>query len=533
MRKQSGIIALIAVVLMVIGGSFMLSMTLLSTTTTRSATDRLLAKQAYYIAEAGLERGKFGLLSTTVSVDPLTQRYDCTSLTFTAESYGEGEFTVTGTDHDTSTTLSAGITAVATIIPVASIAGLAETGKVKVNSEYIDYVGTSTSPGVCGTAPCLINGIRGVDGTTAAAHISTSGVVQSACLITSTGGVPDLTTPIAQRTVSQLLEKPPAISDVLWAVGDDSGTDEYIAEGDGTTWTLEGPSGGINGDEIFSISMASETFGFAVGDNDAGTPFMVTYNGTSWTQHTNTLPNQELFSVFCLDSSNCFAVGDNIGGTAFAARWNGVSWSQMATGALPGRDLNDIHCLSTSFCIAVGDRQGGSGLVARWNGISWSRMTFFDNRNLEAIFCIATNDCWTGGANGKVYHYNGASWSGIIDDVGPQVTDIVCVATNDCWSSGTNRSGFDRYNGVSWNPGAGTGSLPNVSYGGIDCISSTDCWAVGNNSGGAVTVHWDGASWSRVLAPGLPNRDLVDVDFVTDGSGTFTIRTAPWGEDFY
>lgn len=551
MRVSKGYIVMLMAIVMVVAGGFIVTITMTWTTTARSSVDRQLSKQAYQIAEAGLERAKFALWSPhTSSPDNLTKRYQCTDIDFSNVSYGEGEFTATGTEHDTSTTLSAGINSSASIIPVASLTGLSSEGKVTIGSETIDYVGTSTSSSVCGTQPCLLNAIRGVDSTSASSHSSGASVSQTACLLEVVAGVPTISGAIGKRTIRQLVNKPGSGDGKIWVVGDDSGSDEIIfSSDDGSSWTQFPPSGSISGDDLFGLHMVDANFGVAVGDNDAGRPQILHYNGTSWVQvSSSSLPNEELYAVYCVSNTDCWAVGDNYqsgggsdddddddGGSsgAFIARWNGVSWSHhVPHWSIPSEELYDVFCLASNDCFAVGDNQGGSGLVIRWNGSSWSRMSFIDNRDVRAIYCISTNDCWAGGASGKMYHYDG-TWTDDIDDIGSTVLDIVCSSSSDCKAVGASRS-IQHYNGSNWSSVSGVSSLPNRDYWGVDCISSDECYAVGDDdSNDPLIVTWNGSSWSRISLPSLPNRDLNDIHVGQGGGGESEMKTAPLVEDFH
>lgn len=126
---------------------------------------------AFYIAEGGLEKAVYKFKTGTA----------CNSLGETDTSLGQGTFTIAGpaaTLYTLSNTLSAGIAAGATTIPVTSSIGFAPKGRIMIDSEIIDYYEISGNN--------LINAVRGVAGTTPAAHSIGVSVAQDQCRIEST-----------------------------------------------------------------------------------------------------------------------------------------------------------------------------------------------------------------------------------------------------------------------------------------------------------------------------------------------------------
>ena len=75
-----------------------------------------------------------------------------------------------GTSDGINTTLTAGINASVTTVPVAAVAGMPTAGTIIINSEEITYSGISTLD--------LTGCVRGVNGTTAATHSSSDAVLQ-------------------------------------------------------------------------------------------------------------------------------------------------------------------------------------------------------------------------------------------------------------------------------------------------------------------------------------------------------------------
>ena len=89
---------------------------------------------------------------------------------------GQNEYTIFRSPSDgdadgIDTTLSSGITSTDTTIPVASVVNMNDTGKIRINSEVIQYTSISGNNIICPATG------RGADGTTAASHSSGDAVV--------------------------------------------------------------------------------------------------------------------------------------------------------------------------------------------------------------------------------------------------------------------------------------------------------------------------------------------------------------------
>jgi hypothetical protein len=130
-------------------------------------------------------------------------------------------------------------------------------------------------------------------------------------------------------------------------------------------------------------------------------------------------------------------------------------------------------------------------LIQHWDGVQWSNATTpspgTGNNFLRGIKAIAPDDIWAVG------DYTNAS--------APAVRHLLTI----------------HWNGTAWyfipNPDPG-GNYTNF-LNGVDAVSSTDVWTVGffrHNSPQALTMHWDGGTWTEVdIPPTYPVDTLNDV----------------------
>lgn len=187
LNYQRGFLLIMAVVLIVVAALLLTMMMFLGVTATESSASHLQSTRALFVAESGMERALHGFSKEGTA---------CASLTYTA-SFGDGNFSTTGTLYaPAATTLSAAISATDTIIPVASVAGYGPHGRLTIETESINYAGSSTTSCGAFATPCFTGAQRGAAGSTAAAHALGAAVNQNQCLLRSTG-----TMDSAKRTV--------------------------------------------------------------------------------------------------------------------------------------------------------------------------------------------------------------------------------------------------------------------------------------------------------------------------------------------
>jgi hypothetical protein len=188
----------------------------------------------------------------------------------------------------------------------------------------------------------------------------------------------------------------------------------------------------------------------------------------------------------------------------------------------------------------------GFRVIQHWDGSSWERIETpnpvpVSTYQLTDVACASAVDCW---AIGTYYHYypeawgilierwNGSAWTIVSDSYGivDRLYDITCTSASNCWAVGSvyesNRSQALtlRWDGTSWTrvhaPPFGTEASQLSS---VSCTSSSDCWAVGHREAPGdvmqtLIYHWDGNSWQSVTAPNASQRNSLSA--VTCSSAT-------------
>jgi hypothetical protein len=218
--------------------------------------------------------------------------------------------------------------------------------------------------------------------------------------------------------------------------------------------------------------------------------------------------------------------------TSVDGTWKIVDSPNVGAGTY-GNQLNAVAVVSANDVWAVGFSPHPSGtpqyirqtLIEHWNGSNWSVVPSPNPAGktyvvLNGVAAISTNDIWAVGHSGDpssiplqtlTEHWDGNSWS-IIPSPSPGtyngnvLTAVDAISSNDVWAVGWYQSGPTGQEGgaltMHWN-GASWTVVPNPSrwtLHGVTAISSNDVWAVGEQS----ILHWNGTNWSTVSFPPPP-----------------------------
>ncbi|GEM_PF-5539312 len=275
-KPQRGFLLILAVVIVAVAAVMAVVIVTLTTGSGIAGGTHVNATQSLEIAKSGMERAQNQLASGTA----------CTALTNTNVALGNGTYTTSGTNFSVTagvTVGAGGITAVATTIPVSTIATLARHGRVRINLEEIDYGDTSSLVAACGAAtPCLLGARRARGGTIAAAQAAGSLVRQSQCLIRSTGTV-NATSRTLERTVH-----PPVVMIVYSKLAAD--TNIYYRLWDPTIpgWGAEQTANAVSANIKFLVLRFARTRNEAVlasldsVDTNNGNWVAQVWNGFTW-----------------------------------------------------------------------------------------------------------------------------------------------------------------------------------------------------------------------------------------------------------
>ncbi len=378
-RRARGFLLIVAILVFVVIAVAIAALANMTSADIRSSSGHAQSEQAYFVATSGFEYASQRFGAGT----------QCANLTNTNIAVGAGRFTTSGVRYTPArTTLSAAIGAASTTIPVASIAGYAPRGQVRIDNEYINYASTSAVAGICNpaAAPCLLNAQRAASGSTAAAHVIATPVAQTMCVVTSTG-----TAGGAIRVLQQGIRLPGAMVVYAKLNGDRV---PYYRMWDGTAWGAErtatnvGGAGSIN----FMVLRFSRTRNEAIlGVQDsAGAITTQIWNGATWSAVTaigNAAANYRGFDIEYEQNSDraLIAYHTNVA-TRFSYRTlSGTTWSAATNVALPvgfgtlrwiELAPNPLGTSNDMALLLTNNGGAGAGRIygMRWTGNAWNNM---------------------------------------------------------------------------------------------------------------------------------------------------------------
>lgn len=119
---------------------------------------------------------------------------------------------------------------------------------------------------------------------------------------------------------------------------------------------------------------------------------------------------------------------------------------------------------------------------------------------------------------------------GTVTNLNFALNGVSVLSSADAWAVGDSAT-VVHWNGTSWAPATIPGLPAAVSLSAVDALSPSDVWAAGFANAGqpgspdtTLIVHWNGATWARVSAPGSFNTTNVSpaltglsMDSATDG----------------
>jgi len=217
--------------------------------------------------------------------------------------------------------------------------------------------------------------------------------------------------------------------------------------------------------------------------------------------------------------------------TSVTGTWKIVSSPNVGSGTY-GNQLHGVAVVSATDVWAVGFSPHPSGtpqyirqtLIEHWNGSNWSVVPSPNPTGktyvvLNGVAAISANDVWAVGHAGDpssipltlTEHWDGTRWS-IMPSPSPGTYNgnvlnaVDGVSANDVWAVGWYQSGPTGQEGgaltMHWNGTTWT-VVPNPSrwtlYG-VTAISANNVWAIGEQS----ILHWNGTNWSAISFPPPP-----------------------------
>jgi hypothetical protein len=186
-----------------------------------------------------------------------------------------------------------------------------------------------------------------------------------------------------------------------------------IEHWNGTSWSIvssPNPDGtqnllravdGVAANDVWAVGATGHD---GYGGDPVGS-LVLHWNGSAWSQVTipgsgGAFSTTELTDVVAISANDVWAVGKGFSFTYFQQvpyllHYNGTTWTHSTIPNPPLGRFNGVTALSASKVYAVGD----GPLIARWNGSAWNTETVPGSgyRNLLAACAIGTSTVWAAG----------------------------------------------------------------------------------------------------------------------------------------
>jgi len=248
-------------------------------------------------------------------------------------------------------------------------------------------------------------------------------------------------------------------------------------------------------EDLSALSIVSASNIWAVGKNGK----IIRYNGTDWTEHTDT-GNEDWYDIVMISGSDGWTVGKN----GALAEYNGATWTESTVPS--SEDINGVYALSASDIWAAGK----SGRIWHYDGASWSLYVDTGNETWNDISMISADEGWVVGDGGDLAEYDGTDWTKSTVPSSANINGIYALTASDIWAVGESGR-FWRYNGTSWSLFIDTGG---EKWQAVYLNNASDGWAVGDDG---YIRQWLGTSWDSFSSP--TTNDLNDLNMVSATSG--------------
>jgi hypothetical protein len=334
----------------------------------------------------------------------------------------------------------------------------------------------------------------------------------------------------------------------VWTAGQFSGH-ALTEHWNGSEWSqVSAPNAGVGSNILNGVSGTSSTDVWEVGYYWFGTEnrtLIEHWDGAAWTIVPS--PNEYvrlnvLNGVDAISPSDAWAVGRASSGQAFdqttlILHWDGTSWSIVPSPS-PGTWFNELYGVAANSADdvwAVGSRTSASEyaktLIEHWDGTSWSVIPSPNvpgvNNELYGVVALGPNDVWAVGYQGVVEfetlieHWDGSAWTIVPSPSVPGYSSILSAVSasgpSDIWAVGRTRNPdnyrtgtlIEHWDGNSWSQViAFGGNGPDHALYGVTAVSPGDAWAVGDSGGLALIGRWNGSSWANFPSPPIAGRLL-------------------------
>jgi hypothetical protein len=220
------------------------------------------------------------------------------------------------------------------------------------------------------------------------------------------------------------------------------------------------------------------------------------FDGAAWTETTIA---SDPAAGFCFEQ----AVGWPRGGLVAGGRQGNLQALTCDGGFQPltrrtaGAALYAVSAIAPDDVWAVG--RGGVALHGTGAG-AWTAVPTPTTATLNALWAAGPNDVWAVGASGTAIRWDGARWTAWPTGTGGTLVAVSGSGVGDVWAvSGQQPAAVLRFDGQAWSV---MHEATDDAYTGVAAVAPDDVWIAVTHRPGGGFLHWTGAAFEAVAAPG-------------------------------
>jgi hypothetical protein len=249
-----------------------------------------------------------------------------------------------------------------------------------------------------------------------------------------------------------------------------------------------------------------------------------------------------IFSVTGISADDGWLAGEGVTGGLLVQRWNGRAWGSVSTPASLNGPVNAVIAGAGKTVWAFDDQGNATAnaVALTRTARGWASYEFPHDSTISAAVVFSPKDAWAFGEifmpkrSPYVRRFNGSKWTAVSTPVVPN--DASAVSANDIWAVGQTVTYLDSRDQVfkaaqwahgKWRllhfprlrlPKGASVTLPDVV-----ALGPANVWvdfSLQKGRGiypGAVLLHYDGRTWTRVGVPYKSTFALTSL--AADGSG--------------
>lgn len=243
----------------------------------------------------------------------------------------------------------------------------------------------------------------------------------------------------------------------------------------------------VSATDVWAVGWVGEQTTTSKGVVRGQYPLYAHWNGRRWSTRIGAQPGT-LQDVAAIGPDDLWAVGSRHG-RALIVHYDGHTWTR-APGTSSGPVLSSVTAVGRANVWAVGEVS-----ALRYNGAHWAS-TPRPGTGLTTVGVIG-GAVWTAGFSS--WRWSGSGWTQVARATNGLATGLAGAGAVG-WLVTSYPAYIERWNGSRWKRVTGPAALAGAELTAVAAASPRDVWAVGKGARTALSLHWNGRTWTVVNA---------------------------------